>query len=289
MGFIGKILLERNKKDEKMYLADGAIIFWNMRIMLKSISSLEIFVFSKMNPVEGIIVGILGVLLLVGDNFVIKAMGALFLITGIMNALVAIVFNLTMEHSLKIEMDSGKIFNFQSKDADFLRRVMEEIGKSIKDTQMRTYIDMSNNYIEQNVKEMKVEKLYKQSTKGGNIFNGNISFDGKNLGNIFMGKSVIHGDVTANENTDKSQQEAVLSETQWKVLEEFFAERLKQIGNDGKCYNNCNEMRKFSHEKNLDGLRNYMHSVGKTALSAVLGSAVGEGVKQILVKILRNG
>lgn len=44
----------------------------------------------------GIIVGILGILLLVGDNFVMKAMGVLFLITGIMNVLVAIVFNLTM-------------------------------------------------------------------------------------------------------------------------------------------------------------------------------------------------
>lgn len=289
MGIIEKLFSQANKKNEKMYIAEGAIILWDARIMLKSISILEIFSPPKQSLIPGIAMGIFGMILIGKDLSIVQNMGRMLLLLGVVSALFAMLANLLMEYSLKIQMDSGRIINFWSRDIEFLRRFMKEIVESIDNDHACTYIDMRSNYIEQNAKEVRVENLYKQDANGGTIFNGNVIFDGKNLGNIFMGGSTIHGDVSASENTDKSQEASVLSEKQWSILEEFFVERLNEMEKTERYYISCNEMRKLTREKNSAGMRDYMRTMGKTALNTVLGSAASEMVKKLLVKILQTG
>lgn len=289
MGAFQNLFVKDTKKDIGLYVAEGAIIMQNSRIMLKSISTLDIVSPPKQSLVAGVVELIMGVLMYLVRNEMLQILGVMLVVLGIFSMGMAFLANKFMVHTLKLQMDSGRVIGFQSRNEAFLRRFMEEVALGVKDNTVRTYIDMRNSHIEENVKNINIEKLYEQTITDGSIFNGDIHIGKGNMGNIFLGKQQVDGDVSSDHNTDSSQYISVLSEQQWSILETFFEKRLSEMELGDPHRKQCLGMRKYVQQKNASGLKEYMHAMGKAGLSAVLGSGASQVVKQLLAIILQNG
>lgn len=286
-----KLFMKDVNESINLYISDGAIITWNARIMLKSISTLEIVRPQKTSIVGAVLEAVAGFLLCLTGIKPLNVMGLALLVVGILSGVLVTQTNRKPMYTLRLQMDSGKVIGYQSRDKDFLYRFMEELTMGIRDDSVRTYIDMRESRIEEHVTNVNPGILYEQHTQGGNVYNGNIDLGSGNTGNNVFGNKSGSGDMRAEGNVyqNNSRSYYVLSEQQWLTLEKFFKQRVAEMQSQSPYVQQCSDMHKYAQKRDASGLKVYMQSIGKNALQAILGAGTSEVVKELLTLVLRKG
>ena len=115
-----KLFMKDVNESINLYISDGAIITWNARIMLKSISTLEIVRPQKTSIVGAVLEAVAGFLLCLTGIRPLNVMGLALLVVGILSGVLVTQTNKKPMYTLRLQMDSGKVIGYQSRDKDFL-------------------------------------------------------------------------------------------------------------------------------------------------------------------------
>lgn len=272
----------KKRKDECFYIGDGAIVMKDLCIPLDAISSIDVVETPKIAINAVIVFAILGIVLLIPDNGVIRILGVLMLLYAGTMGVIIYLAEKNKEHSLKIQVASGRIITFSSKDLNFLRELMEMIYKSIEDKGRITYVNMIKNNFTQNIEKIEAERIYQQNINSGNVIGGNWDMGGNNSTFVNNGESASFSNMN-NGNV------SILTRNEWNELENFFARRGREIGRAGLNYDACVKLQEFSRNRDAKGMKAFMKEIGGTVVKAILGAAAEGTVTALLAKILRMG
>lgn len=271
---------------ENFFIGSGTLIFENYFIALNSISVVTLNKVQDI-PMSGpIICLILCALFLLIPVSIIRIICILIMVYLVLLIYLIWRKNKNKIYTLRIDLCNGEHYLYSHNDEKFICQIADVIRMCIDD-RGRTFTIVSN--------ENRIENYIDQSVKGNNnqyIGKAKNIATGNGMVNDFGKKNKINDNVMSNVhgNMENVRLDNVLTENEWKMLEQFLSDRqLKVIGADNKenCKNVLNDVRK----KDAKGLKRRLQQIGKQAIVDIFfkgaSEAMQEKVKFLLQKILK--
>lgn len=271
------------RKEEQFYIGDGAIIMKDMCVPLNAIAVIQMEA-PQASIIGAVILIVLGMMALISPTF--RTLGIFVLLCGASMLGITILANKTRDYFLRIQLSSGRVITFSSKNHNFVKELMETLCDSIDNREKKVYVDMTENHIVQNIGEIHKETLYVDKSNSGNTVFGNWYSNIKGSSIINTGDRSTVSDTDLDSHTENTTNQNGLTMEEWMRLELFFASRGKELGKEHPGYAACVELEKCSREHDAGGIKKMMQSVSKTVLRTILGTTAG-AIKEILLKVLK--
>lgn len=275
------------RKEEKFYIGDGAIVMRDMCVPLNAIAVIQTEA-PQVSILGCVIFVVLGIMALITPSDAIRTLGVIFLLCAALMFGVIILLNKTRDYFLRIQLNSGRVITFSSKDYEFIRELMDTLCESIDNREKKVYVDMTEKHIVQNIGEIHKETLHIDNSNSGNSVWGNWYSNIKGSSIINTGDGSPVSDASQDSHTEKTAERNGMTEEEWMRLELFFASRSRELGKEHPGYAACAELEKCSRKHDAGGIRKIMQSVSKAVLKTLLGATVGGAVKEILLKVLKT-
>lgn len=274
------------RKEEKFYIGDGAIIMKDMCIPLNAITMVHME--SPQTSIVGcIILMVAGIMALIPPINAFRVLGVLLLLFGALLIGITILVNKVRDYYLRIQLNSGKVITFSSKDHEFVKELMDTLCESIDNREKKVYVDMTENHIVQNIGEIHKETLNIDNSNSGNTVWGNWYSNIKGSNIVHTGDHSPVSDAGLDSHREKKVNQNGLTTEEWMRLELFFASRRKELGKEHPGYAACVELEKCSREHDAGGIKRLMKSVSKAVLKAILGTTMEGAVQEILLKLVK--
>lgn len=272
-------------KHQNLCVGEGVISLQDACIPLDNISAMEITLPPAMPFGLGIFFIIVGILELLIPYSVIRILGVLVLLIGIGYIFLIQYINQKRKYSLKITVNSGLRYGFESPNIEYMRNLLRLIQQAIDDRRIQFFADVTNTYINNDIKNVKeyfttlIKEEYNVNISGGNnIFNSGI------MGDL---KDIVFGDKNTNTNSNVNTNIQTLSDEQWTTLIQFFENRAQNLEPNSEAYNSCIQMGQDAKRKDASALKQRIQSVGKEVFKVILGAGVSSVVKHLLELVIK--
>ena len=267
------------QKHKNFYIGYGAILMENMCIPLNSISIINIVESPKVPLLQYIILILFGIILLIPKSAVLRILGVFVLILGLLLLAIVCWANQNREHMLRVQVHSGKIIIFSCRDIQFLRDLMEVICESIDDKKAKIFVNIEQQHINPNMREINMNILKDNNINIGNSVGGDMISNSKGT---FVNSS--QGISVSDNHTQKNV--ISISNQEWNRLETFFQRRKQELGNDNQNYTACVKLEEYTKSHDAVGMKKYMKMLGTIVMRDILGTTVEAAVTAALSKIL---
>lgn len=271
-------------KHQNLCVGEGVISLQDACIPLDNICAMEITLPPAMPFGLGIFFIIVGILELLIPYSVIRILGVLVLLIGIGYIFLIQYINQKRKYSLKITVNSGLRYGFESPNIEYMRNLLRLIQQAIDDRRIQFFADVTNTYINNDIKNVKeyfttlIKEEYNVNISGGNnIFNSGI------MGDL---KDIVFGDKNTNTNSNVNTNIQTLSDEQWTTLIQFFENRAQNLEPNSEAYNSCVQMGQDAKRKDASALKQRIQSVGKEVFKVILGAGVSSVVKHLLELVI---
>ena len=254
-------------KDKDFIVGNGTIMTYDTCIPLHAVSVIKVRDKIKKPIANQIIILILGGII----QFVplLSFIGLILVLYGVLSLAIRLWENYMQKYALVIQVHAGGVYIFEHKDVGFLRKIADIIRQALDDSASVTYIDMRRTSVKQNF-------------KGGSSF---YSFGENNS----FGPVITGTDTTYNEGSHDTiisgNTSITITVDEWDKLERYFKTRGEELGRDHQAYPACKELEKYARKRDAKGMCEFLKSVGKGVLTAVLAKATESGLAEVFRKV----
>ena len=262
---------DKSLKVDDFYVGKGVIDCDNFFIPLDAVSRVSIARQPGLPRTLCIIIAILGLLWLLLPVGELRIFGLFIILAGGFLWWIAPTINKNRICYLTIKLNNNTTQIFESKNKDFLLKVMDVMERCINDRRGGYDVSITN----QTINYTDDHSVGKITNNGGTMSDIKPHIVGRddnhfvNYGND-VNVTIKHG----------------LTEDDWKILEQFFSEKMKSVKPNSNNYKAYEQMKNTAINKDEKRLSDMMKKIGKDSIETVIVSGVGEVFKAKVLPIL---